>query len=141
MNTETTGDTMHCPKCDSTMRAVAAEHGQHVHRCENCHGLFCSEAALNSIQRAWFESPGVKTEKDIDTGHTSTGRYFNERGQITCPSCGTWMDDVTVEDRTHIWFEHCSNCGGAFFDAGELTDLRYKTLADTVRDFVSPKRD
>ncbi len=110
-------------------------------RCENCHGLFCSEAALNSIQRAWFESPGVKTEKDIDTGHTSTGRYFNERGQITCPSCGTWMDDVTVEDQTHIWFEHCSNCGGAFFDAGELTDLRYKTLADTVRDFVSPKRD
>ncbi len=140
MTNQDIADVLHCPKCDADMTAVAADYGQHVHRCENCHGLFCSEAALNSMQRAWFDRPERKSEKEIDTGHDSTGRYFNERGQITCPACGTWMDDVIVEDQPHIWFEHCPKCNSAFFDAGELTDLRYKTLADKVRDLLTPRR-
>jgi hypothetical protein len=40
----------------------------------------------------------------------------------------------------HIWFEHCTVCGGCFFDAGEFRDLAHETIWDFFRDLTTRER-
>ena len=43
---------------------------------------------------------------------------------------------VQAQGQEHIRLDRCDPCRLTFFDAGEMTDLRYDTLADTVRALV-----
>ena len=40
----------------------------------------------------------------------------------------------------NIRLDRCAPCGITYFDAGEMTDLRYDTLADTVRGLIARLR-
>jgi len=40
---------------------------------------------------------------------------------MQCPKCGAEFESVTCED---IEIDRCSGCGGIWFDAGELEELR-----------------
>ena len=43
-------------------------------------------------------------------------------------------------DQTHIWFEHCTVCGGNFLDAGEFRDLMKEDWLDYFKALVKPER-
>ena len=47
------------------------------------------------------------------------------------------MRTVQAQGQEHIRLDRCDPCRLTFFDAGEMTDLRYDTLADTVRALVA----
>jgi uncharacterized protein len=131
---------MMCPKCDSSMSQVSAPYGSAVDRCDNCHGLFVGETALASLERRWFFWPSSDPH-EIDSGDAAIGKQYNLQGEIDCPACQqTRMTPLSVPQQPHIWVERCPQCAGVFFDAGELTDLRYHTLADWVRDLLKPRR-
>ena len=130
---------MICSKCGSKMSEVGASYGETVHRCETCKGLFVGEEALALMQREWFLWPASDSGR-VDSGNPAIGRQYDAVVRVDCPACGSRMSAISPPDQPHIWLERCSNCKGVFFDAGELTDLRYKTLADWVRDFLKPAR-
>ncbi len=131
---------MQCPKCRSAMESVQGAHGQPVDRCTQCSGLFISMAAMESICREWFLWPSAKSEKRIDVGDRKSAREYDSIDDIDCPVCLSRMAKVSVEGQSHISLEQCTDCEGIFFDAGELTDTRYKTLVDWFRSRRKPPR-
>ncbi len=130
---------MKCPKCDGQMTGVLATDGKTVDRCAGCHGLFVSRNALQLLERNWFLWPESDSH-NVDSGDPVVGKRFDEIGKIDCPACGSGMTPISAPDQPHIWLEQCRACQGVFFDAGELTDLRYHTMADWVRDFLKGPR-
>ena len=84
--------------------------------------------------------PRSKSESDIDIGDKATGKGFDEVHDIDCPVCDVPMSRARDAEQSHIWVEVCDRCNGIFFDAGELSDLKYKTMADWVRGRVKSKR-
>lgn len=125
---------MNCPKCISPMELVTFG-GMEVHRCTGCHGLYFGEFETEQLRRM----PGADS---IDTGDTQIGREFNEVDCIQCPRCGGGSRMIRMVDREqhHIWFEHCTVCGGSFFDAGEFRDLAHHNILDFFRDLLAPAR-
>ena len=130
---------MKCPKCDAQMTGVAAADGKGVDRCNNCQGLFVSRDVLHLLERNWFLWPESDSHA-VDSGDPAVGKRFDKIGEIDCSACGTRMAPISVPDQPHIWLEQCPTCEGLFFDAGELTDLRYHTMSDWVRDFLKGAR-
>jgi Zn-finger nucleic acid-binding protein len=122
------------------MEEVHGAYGKNVSRCESCHGLFIPSASMTSICREWFIWPNLKTEELIDIGDATTGRLHDALDSIDCVVCGVPMARVSVPGQSHIWLEQCEKCDGLFFDAGELSDARYKTLLDWVKDRVKGSR-
>jgi len=130
---------MQCPKCGSSMLEIPAAFAASVHRCENCHGIACEDESLSALQRQWFLWPR-HDPRDIDSGAAREGRRWNEMTDVDCPSCGARMRAIQAEGQEHIRLDRCDPCGLTFFDAGEMTDLRYDTLADSVRGLIARVR-
>jgi Zn-finger nucleic acid-binding protein len=130
---------MQCPKCGATMNPFSAGFTATVHRCENCHGIACNDADLDDLQRQWFLWPKHDT-RDLDTGTARAGKHWNKMTEVACPACGKPMRSEHAPGQEHIRLDRCQPCGITFFDAGEMTDLRYDTLADTVRGLIAKLR-
>lgn len=86
------------------------------------------------MKREWM------AEAAIDTGDPRIGRKLDKFDDIDCPLGHGRMEKVSDEDQTHVWYERCATCGGLFLDAGELTDLKYVTLMDKLRDLLKGNR-
>ncbi len=86
------------------------------------------------MQREWL------SEGALDIGDPRVGQDLNAVDDIDCPDGHGRMLKTSDQDQTHIWFERCATCGGVFLDAGEFTDLKYKTLMDHVRGFLKGPR-
>ena len=126
---------MNCPKCDGTFETKTWGPKISVQRCDTCAGLWCKPEALLELKEEYL------SETVLDIGDPSIGRKFDKLGDINCPECGDKMEKLVDERQTHIWYEACHRCGGMYFDAGEVTDLKYETFMDKLRDFVKGKRD
>jgi Zn-finger nucleic acid-binding protein len=100
-----------------------------VDRCTDCQGIFFDEFARKKLQR-------MRGADSIDSGDRRVGREFNKVDHIYCPRCGSLMIRMVDLNQHHIWFEHCTVCGGSFFDAGEFRDLKHHTIVDFFRDFL-----
>ena len=123
---------MKCPKCISPMVKVnfaAVE----VDRCTHCRGIFFDELEKAQLQR-------MKGAEAIDIGDAKVGREFNKVDLINCPRCSSRMIRMVDLEQPHIWFEHCTVCGGSFFDAGEFRDLKHHTIVDFFRDLTVKER-
>lgn len=121
-----------CPKCQSPMEHVTFR-GVEVDRCTHCGGLWFDA----------FEKEELRPLKDaerIDTGDPEVGRQYNAMDRIDCPVCHTAMIRMVDLKQPHIWYESCTVCYGAFFDAGEFTDFKEDTLGDTLRSLFSRER-
>lgn len=117
---------MQCPKCAHKMEKTTYEDIE-VDRCTLCKGLWF-DALEHEALRAM---PGAEA---IDSGDPEVGRLFNQEDRVDCPVCKVPMLRMVDSDQPHIWYESCGVCYGAFFDAGEFTDLKHQTLLDYVRD-------
>lgn len=130
---------MQCPKCRSAMSAVAVGSAATVHRCVSCHGIACHDDALSHLQRQWFLWP-KSDPREIDPGAAHEGRRWNDKSDVPCPACGSQMQTIQAPGQKHIRLDRCVPCGMTFFDAGEMTDMRFETLADSIRGLVSKMR-
>lgn len=123
---------MICPKCISPMVQFEFA-GVEVNRCTDCQGLFFDEFDRAQLQK-------LKGAGALDVGDPKTGREFNRVEHIHCPRCASSMIRMVDLDQHHIWFEHCTVCGGSFFDAGEFKDLRHHTIIDFFKDLLTKER-
>jgi uncharacterized protein len=123
---------MNCPKCISPMVKVNFA-GVEVDRCTSCQGLFFEEFEKEQLRK-------LKGTEVIDTGDPKVGREFNKVDLINCPRCTSRMIRMVDLEQPHIWFEHCTVCGGSFFDAGEFRDLKHHTILDFFKDLTMKER-
>ena len=107
--------------------------GVEVDRCTSCQGLFFDEFEMEQLRK-------LKGADTIDPGDPKTGAEFNQVERIICPRCGSLMIRMVDLQQPHIWFEHCTVCGGSFFDAGEFKDLTHRTLVDFFKDLTTRAR-
>ena len=114
-----------CPKCQSPMRKLQVDDA-FLDRCEGCHGVWVdADERLLTKQR--------KIAEVLDFGDVAVGRTQDRITDIACPKCDTAMEHRKHPDQKHIGFEQCPQCGGRYFDAGELRDLATFSLSDLVR--------
>jgi uncharacterized protein len=123
---------MNCPKCISPMVKVSFA-GYEIDRCMDCQGLFFDEFDKEQLRK-------LRGADAIDVGDAKVGREFNQVDRIYCPRCSSLMIRMVDVSQRHIWFEHCTVCGGSFFDAGEFRDLRHHTIVDFFRDLLTEER-
>jgi Zn-finger nucleic acid-binding protein len=107
--------------------------GVEVDRCTSCQGLFFDEFEKEQLRK-------LKGTEAIDIGDAKVGREFNKVDLINCPRCSSRMIRMVDLEQPHIWFEHCTVCGGSFFDAGEFRDLKHHTIVDFFRDLTVKER-
>jgi len=104
-----------------------------VDRCSDCQGLFFDEFEKEQLRK-------LKGADALDIGDVKTGREFNNVDRINCPRCSSLMIRMVDLEQPHIWFEHCTVCGGSFFDAGEFKDLAHHTVVDFFKDLTTRAR-
>lgn len=123
---------MECPKCQSPMETVVFE-GVEVDRCTGCKGL-------------WFDMLEHEKLKDIegseavDSGDVAKGADMDAVDVIQCPKCRTQMIRMVDKDQPHIRYESCGVCYGVFFDAGEFTDFKDRSIRDFFRSLTARAR-
>lgn len=120
---------LRCPKCGQWMETVYAD-GTEVDRCAECEGIWFDAGELD-----WLAQSEVA--EVIDTGEADKGSTMNTVTEIDCPRCGRAMKHVPDEHKPEIYYEVCSDCEGAFLDAGEFRDLARLSPADVLRALFS----
>jgi Zn-finger nucleic acid-binding protein len=107
--------------------------GVEVDRCTDCQGIFFDEFEKEQLQK-------MKGGDAVDIGDAKIGREFNRVDCINCPRCSSRMIRMVDLNQPHIWLEHCTVCGGSFFDAGEFRDLKHHTVVDFFKDLLVKER-
>lgn len=123
---------MQCPKCSDAMQTVAYA-GIKVDRCDGCKGLWFD--MLEHVHLA-----AIKGSEAIDIGSAEIGKRFNEVDDIKCPDCRCSMIKMVDARQPHIWYESCPSCFGVYFDAGEFSDYKEKTVMDFFRELFAKER-
>jgi len=123
-----------CPKCNGDLETKSVEDGIAVERCNKCHGLLVPAGVTRKLLAIW----GPDT--NVDTGPAAIGKKYDRIDDIECPRCKLKMDKIEDPTQPHIWYESCAACGSSFYDAGELTDLKEKTLSDIFKDLLKGRR-
>lgn len=125
---------MDCPKCDGELETKTHGEDISVERCTNCYGIFAEIPMLDKMKEEWM------IETFLDIGSSSVGRKYDKIDDIECPICKIEMTKIEDEEQSHIWMESCPLCHRVFLDAGEFTDLKYKTVADFVKKLLKGRR-
>lgn len=123
---------MTCPKCEGLFEQVEYA-GIKVDRCKGCGGLF-----FEMLEHEHLKT--IEGSESIDIGDAQVGKQYNATHRIKCPSCSAQMIPMVDRDQPHIWYEACTYCYGVFFDAGEFTDYKEKTVLDFFRDLFAQAR-
>ena len=124
---------MNCPKCESEMEKVSI-HEIELDRCNSCNGIWFDEYELADFKR-------MEGSESVDIGDSSVGKEQNKNDLINCPKCTTRMIRMVDAKQSHIWFEHCTVCGGNFLDAGEFRDLMKEDWLDHFKALITPERN
>jgi Zn-finger nucleic acid-binding protein len=123
---------MNCPKCNAGMEKIT--HGTvEIDRCTNCVGIWFDRLEREHLAR-------LKGSENIDVGNVAIARGFEMIDHIDCPVCRSPMIRMVDPVQPHIWYEACTVCNGIFLDAGEFRDLKERTIADRLRDLLTPTR-
>ena len=116
---------MQCPKCQSSFEQVTTPAGV-VDRCTGCRGLWFDMLEHEDLK-------AISGSEVIDTGSAEQGRRNDAKRRIRCPVCDQPMISMVVAAQPHIHYEACTVCYGVYFDAGEFTDFRDETFAESFR--------
>jgi len=120
---------MKCPKCGNDFEAVEYASIK-VDRCTGCKGIWFGMLEHEHLK-------AIEGSESIDIGSAAEGKKYNAIDRIDCPECHTQMIPMVDRDQLHIWYEACTVCYGVFFDAGEFTDYKEKTVLDFFRDLFA----
>ncbi len=104
--------------------------GVKIDRCESTGAIWLDRGELGQL--ALLDARYKRVIKAIDqTRPDETPR--KARGQIRSPRTGALMLIVRDPDDPSIEFDVCPECGGCFFDSGELAELTDYSFADRLR--------
>lgn len=123
---------MDCPKCGHAMEQVVYSDIE-VDRCTLCRGLWFDLMEHEQLRE-------LRGAESIDTGDPAVGAIFNRDDRISCPRCAGPMIRMVDPQQPHIWYESCGVCHGVFFDAGEFTDYKQRTVGDFFRRLRATER-
>lgn len=116
---------MQCPKCGAEFELLSVA-AVDVARCGGCGGIWLDAEAKERLE-------GRPEAALVDTGNARDGRRFNDVRGVACPGCGVKMSRFADQTQFHIEYESCPECGGTFFDAGELKDLSQLSTVERIR--------
>lgn len=122
-------ETIYCPACGKPMEKVAMQDGTfHVDVCLTCGGM-------------WFDNREIKK---VDEEHEDItpilklleGKEFIKVDKDTvrvCPVCQANMVKHYVSALHSVEIDDCYSCGGMFFDADELLQMRNQFSTEEER--------
>jgi PAT family beta-lactamase induction signal transducer AmpG len=123
---------LRCPKCRADMMTLTID-GAEIDRCSDCHGLWFDAGEVDKLRNR-------EAAAAIDVGDPAVGKARNLIDHYRCPRCGGEMNRLVDPQQTHIWYEECEDCHGAYFDAGEFKDLTTVSLSDFFKRWTTPER-
>lgn len=104
--------------------------GVKIDRCETTGAIWLDRGELGQL--ALLDARYKRVIKSIDTRRPDeTPR--ETRGQIHSPRTGARMLIVQDPDDPSVEFDVCPECGGCFFDSGELAELTDYSFVDRLR--------
>jgi Zn-finger nucleic acid-binding protein len=113
--------------------AQVAHEGIEVDRCTACKGLWFDILEHEDLK-------AISGSEVIDDGSVEMGRANDGLRRIQCPACNVPMIHMVVAAQPHIAYEACTVCYGVYFDAGEFTDFREETFAESWRSLFGKPR-
>jgi Zn-finger nucleic acid-binding protein len=116
---------MECPKCQARMEVVRFEDIE-VDRCVRCGGLWFDVLEQEELR-------GRAGSEAIDSGPKWQAAMHDVQLRAFCPIDGALMIRMVDAAQPHIWVESCPVCRGTFFDAGEFTDFKERTIVELFR--------
>lgn len=114
---------MKCPKCNHDMEKVCYEKIE-IDRCRKCKGIWFDMLEHEDLKK-------ISGSESIDTGSAELGKKHDKQNGIVCPACNQPLINMVVSAQPHISYEACTICYGVYFDAGEFTDFREETFAES----------
>lgn len=100
---------MDCPKCRESLQAAHLPSGPTVDLCPACQGAF-------------YDAGEIRL--DLEGAEAKASAF-------PCPKCASAMNTARhFGGRLEV--EHCSSCGGVWFDAGEVLELKKLSGNDQV---------
>lgn len=131
-----TREMINCPACGQKMHKVFLQSGNcYLDVCvDGCGGIFFDGMELKKFDEKHENIDELKNEllnkEFVKTDDTQIR---------TCPLCGNKMVKNFVSAKKQVQIDECYNCGGKFFDHGELTKMRdeYNNEEERRQDFLS----
>lgn len=119
---------MNCPHCHAEpLTAHALEPGLAAQQCPACRGTWV-EAADYWI---WLRAQGKNLPARPAAEDAPLPLADSDRAML-CPSCGHILLRYKVGHAITFLLDHCTFCGGVWFDANEWEVLKSRNLHDDV---------
>lgn len=129
-------ETIKCPACGKDMHKILmSESRTCLDVClDGCGGIFFDGQELKH-----FDENKESIDELTDALKNRTFQQVDETQTRICPVCGNKMVKNNVSIKKEIVIDECYNCGGKFFDHGELTKMRnqYATEEERRQDLLS----
>jgi len=103
---------MDCPKCDGTLHEIDSDEGVVLDFCQSCKGLWFDSGETSIYFEMATDLPDIEAASD---GARATG--------FKCPKCRGDLEEIRFLPDEPLLLDRCRNCGGIWFDAGEVPVL------------------
>ena len=102
-----------CPKCTQPLTAIRHD-GIASEYCRGCGGLWLDRGELARVEGCPEDLP-PRAPDQVEVVRDTP--YF-------CPTCAAPLQEREFAPGSELWLDQCIQCGGLFFDAGELRRAR-----------------
>lgn len=119
---------MNCPHCHTTaLAAHELEPGLAAQQCPECRGAWVGAADY----WAWLRAHGPD-QPARPAGEGAPPPAADSDRAMQCPNCGHILLRYKVGQDVSFLLDHCTHCGGIWFDANEWEILKSRNLHDDV---------
>ncbi len=117
-----------CPKCNKdTLENFNTAEGVVVDFCTSCKGVWFDKNELAQY---------IEISKDIP--ELDEMKEAAKDTDLICPKCNGFLEELPFSSKSKLMIDRCQECGGIFFDAGELmaaenVSAKLESLSDRVK--------
>jgi Zn-finger nucleic acid-binding protein len=125
---------MRCPACTTVVALEARAQEEHLrtHHCARCSGLWLRNDDYLQWMRHIEFVPGPDPDAVRGLAPPQAQGAVREAGLRSCPDCGYVLARYRLGYGIHFVVDHCRQCAGTWFDAGEWDSLRAAGLHDDL---------
>jgi uncharacterized protein len=114
---------MRCPRDGTSLTTENYEGDVAVERCPACRGFWLDQGELEKVQETLEHDHSERLSNlDLVARAYELARQ-NARPGVSCPSCGTALEAEEYAYCSQILVDRCPQCGGIWFDNGEVQAL------------------